>query len=110
MKSQDKRYLRLEKALGRAYREREEKGGAVPGKGWEIAVMGRIRGLSLENGRPDWRGLFELFVWRLAPVCCALIVLLSVVLFRLDLSSELALAGGLVEEPLGEVFLLALGE
>lgn len=108
MKGRDERCLRLTKALKTAYAMRDK--GAFPKeRSWELSVMRRVRRIAEGELRPDFSALFELFVWRLAPVTGVMIILLSVLLFRADLSSEYALAGNLLVEPLGEMFLHTFG-
>ncbi len=108
MKGSDERYLRLAKALKTVY-ARREKGGPPQGRSWELSVMRRVRIVAEGELRPDFSALFERLVWRLAPVTGALIILLSVLLFRADLSSEYALAGNLLVEPLGDMFIQTFG-
>jgi len=55
---------------------------------WRQQTMNRIRGLDLEPVRQGFGAFFEPFVWRLAPVTLAMILILSIALSNFDLVSD----------------------
>ncbi|MCG8439952.1 MAG: hypothetical protein MI751_17870 [Pseudomonadales bacterium] len=112
MKTQDPREQEIMEALKREFRARAEGEGDLPGRAWEQAVMRRVRAMdsTTEAGEEeDWWSLFELSVRRLAPAASILVVILSVLLFRLDLSSEYMLATAFMEEPFGDILIQSIG-
>ena len=88
---------KVQKALSVAYKEREssESDGL-----WRTRVMGHIQDLSTEQyGNGYLLGLQRL-VWRLSPVAAAMVLLLSLILYQADFTSDHELAKMLVEDPL----------
>jgi hypothetical protein len=72
----------LKKAFQEVYftKERDE-----PEEGWQFQVMRRVRhDGSLKPATGFWPS-FEHLVWRLAPVCCLLVIVLGVLVVNMDL-------------------------
>ena len=70
--------------LRTAYWEKEN----IPiGSAWQEETMRRIRALASE-GRQSFTMMFEQFVWRLAPVTFAMILIISIVLSSYELIGE----------------------
>jgi hypothetical protein len=72
----------LKKAFQEVYltKERDEMGDR-----WQSQVMRRVRQIGpLKSAAGFWPS-FERLVWRLAPVCCLLVLLLSVLFMNMDL-------------------------
>lgn len=85
--------------LRRAYLEQP---GGPPRQGWEEDLMTRIRAMGPLEPLGGLLGAFESLFWRLAPVTCLLIFLLSLVLAGLEPSPAddyLAMVGAEVEGP-----------
>ncbi len=109
MKSLDPREREIMEALKREYRERADEGEELPGRAWEQAVMRRVRNMDSAGKEGDWWSLFELSVWRLAPAASILVVILSVLLFRLDLTGEYMVATAFMEDPFGDILIQSIG-
>jgi hypothetical protein len=88
---------RIRKALIISYNEREK--AEVEGH-WREAVIKQVYNLGSHYIRNGYLELLEGFVWRYAPVACALILILTTVLFRLDLISDYDLVQLFMEDPL----------
>lgn len=109
MKSFDSREQEIMEVLKKGYFHKEKAGSAAPGRDWERAVMGKVGAMAPSSSANDWLSLFEIAVWRLAPAACLLVVLLSVVLIRLDFSSEYMVASAFMDDPFGEIFFQSFG-
>jgi len=70
--------------LRQAYQEKEK---LEVGHLWTEGIMCHIRELGSTVPRPRFWEMFEPFIWRLAPVVCVLILILTVVLIAFDLTS-----------------------
>lgn len=82
MKSRISENERLKSAFQKAY---YAKTGDVLGDGWQTEVMRRVRQAGpLKSAAAFWPS-FENLVWRLAPVCCLLLLLLGLLFMRMDL-------------------------
>lgn len=88
---------RLKKTLTAAYYEKEK--AAVNGP-WQIRVMRRVRTLGPLNVKTSYLEFFEGFVWKLAPVACLLILVLTIILTKLDFISDYEIAKAFMEDPL----------
>lgn len=88
---------RLKKTLTAAYYEKEK--AAVNGL-WQIRLMRRVRSLGPLNVKTNYLELFEGFVWKLAPVACLLILVLTIILTKLDFVSEYEIAKAFMEDSL----------
>jgi hypothetical protein len=56
------------------------------GDRWQSQVMRRVRQAGpLKSAKTFWPS-FENLVWRLAPVCCLLVIVLSVLVMNMDLA------------------------
>ena len=71
----------LRKALHDVYLSREKEG---IGDDWPLKVMQRVRRIGPLRPASSFWPAFEHVVWRLAPVSCFLIVLLTVLLLNMD--------------------------
>ena len=91
------RLNRLWKVLAVSYREREK--GDVEGD-WREAAMNRVLSLGAYYGGNGYLELLEGFIWRYAPVACILILILTTVLFRLDILSDYSLVQLFLEDSL----------
>lgn len=96
MKSDQDAYARLERALKRAFGERER---VKPGEQWQQQVMSHIRSLGPLKVKASSVDIFEQFLWRLTPVAGVLIVIVTVCIFNLDLVPEYEMVKLFVEEP-----------
>ena len=96
MKFTEDMHRKLKETLTAAYHEREE------GKAdelWQVGVMNHIRSMGPLKRGFDYFEFFEPFVWRLAPVACALILILAAIFFQMDFLSDYEVAKVLMEDP-----------
>ncbi|MDD3847648.1 MAG: hypothetical protein PHC90_14965 [Syntrophorhabdaceae bacterium] len=93
---------RLEKALAAAYRNR---GGPEPGEAWETRVMNGIRDLPCETQGTPWWDISGRLFWRVCPVACAIIIFLTIAVFRYDLAAESYLAQLMADDTVEMVLL-----
>jgi hypothetical protein len=72
----------LKKALQEVYlaKERDDLG-----DGWRSQVMRRVRQAGPLKSATSFWPAFEHLVWRLAPVCCLLVFMLTVLFMNMDL-------------------------
>ena len=81
---------KIEKVLKAVYHHR----GAVAAQGldprWRAAVLRQIRTLPAET-EPPLAWLFQQYIWRLAPVACALIIAMGLWMTQTGLNPELDL-------------------
>jgi hypothetical protein len=89
-------HVKLREALAAAYREKEK---AEMSGLWQVRVMGHIRDLGPFYLKTGYLDLFQGFVWRLAPVACLLVFLLSVILSQFHFVSDYKMAKVLIEDP-----------
>lgn len=94
MKNKD--HFKIRKALAAAYREKEK---AAVGELWQTRVMGRIKSLGPLYPATSYLEFFERFVWRLAPVACALILILAAIFVHMDFISEYEMAKIFFDDP-----------
>ena len=87
---------RIREALGAAYRERER---FSTDDLWEARVMGHVRSLETPAS-PRFSALFGLFVWRLAPVSCVLIIALTAGLVTFDYAPEYEITTAFMNDPI----------
>jgi hypothetical protein len=104
MKSTEEDYIKLKKALSAAYLEKEK---AEVSDLWRIRVMSHVRKRGSIESKVDYFELFERFVWRLAPVACALILVLAAAVTQLDFVSDYEMVKMFIEDP-ADFSLLAL--
>jgi len=97
MKPDRNAFSELESALKRAFREKEK---AKPGEQWQQQMMSHIRSLGPVYAKTDYLEVFEQFVWRFAPVACALILMLTLCIINLDLVPEYEMVKLFVEDPI----------
>ncbi|MDI6616728.1 MAG: hypothetical protein QME27_08435 [Syntrophaceae bacterium] len=88
---------RIREALGAAYRGRER---FSTDDLWEARVMGHVRSLGTPASPPRFSALFGRFVWRLAPVACALIIALTAGLVNLDYTPEYEITTAFMTDPI----------
>ncbi len=75
----------LKKLFRITYREEED----IPISDlWGQQTMNRIRGLAPAPVRQGFASFFEPFVWRLAPVTLAMILILSIALSNFDMVGD----------------------
>ena len=86
----------LRKALSTAYHKKEE---AEVSEGWQSELMHQIRKSGFLCGRPVFIEFFQRFVWRLAPVACALLFLFGLAVSQLHLFSDEILVVMFTEDP-----------
>ncbi len=99
---------RVQKAFSEAYRQRDE---APVGTGWEQRVMGRVREIGALDSGLAWTDLMERWFWKVAPVACTLILLLSVaIVLQLHFLSDAEIAKAFLEVPAYDSFLEVLGK
>jgi len=55
------------------------------GDGWQSDIMRRVRQAGPLKSAAGFWPAFESLVWRLAPVCCLLVLLLGLLFMRMDL-------------------------
>jgi hypothetical protein len=81
MRSRISENERLKKAFQNAYLAKEDE---ETGDRWQSQVMRRVRQAGpLKSANGFWPS-FEHLVWRLAPVCCVLLLVLGVLLANID--------------------------
>jgi hypothetical protein len=88
---------KLKKMLTAAYYGKEK---AAINERWQIRVMRHVRSLGPLNVKTSYLELFEGLVWKLAPVACLLILVLTIILTKLDFVSEYEIAKAFMEDPL----------
>lgn len=94
MKKED--HFKIRKVLAAAYREKEN---AVVGELWQNRVMGHIRSLGPLFPAKSYLEFFERFLWRLAPIAGALILILAAIFMQMDFISEYEMAKILFDDP-----------
>ena len=92
----------LQKILRRAYFEKENTEIDVR---WQAETMRRIRALGPLQLPANYFTVFEQLVWRLAPVVCVLILLLTAGILKFGFISEYEMAKMFAECPLEAPFL-----
>ena len=97
MKSDKDAYTKLESALKRAFRDKEN---AKPSEPWQQNVMRHVRSVGPLNATTGYVDLFEQFVWRFAPVACVLILVLGVCIINFGLVPEYEVVKLFVEDPI----------
>ena len=75
----------LREILRRAHQEKEK---VEIGDQWRQEVMGRIRNLGPIEEKPNFLLMFEQLVWRLAPVTCLLVLVLTLLLSSVSFTPE----------------------
>ena len=98
MKSFAHNHDRLKEALRRAYHAREQ----APIEGdelWRMKVMSHIRRLEPSDGRTIAAALFTHYLWRLTPVVCVLIIMLSLAVMAVDFSLEYEVMQFFINDP-----------
>ena len=98
----------LQQAFKEAYHQRDA---AYVEPGWERQVMRQVRELGPLNQGRGWIDLIEGCFWKLAPVACILILVLSVALIlQFDFISEAEMAKTFFEGSVDYSFLQMLGK
>jgi hypothetical protein len=75
----------LKEILRLAYQEKES---LEVGDRWQGEVMHRLRKLGVIQPTPGFLEMLESFIWRLVPVTCLLILVVTGVLVASDFTSE----------------------
>jgi hypothetical protein len=97
MKSMKKKdHFKIRRVLAAAYREKEK---AVVGEFWQTRVMGHIRSLGPLYSATSYLEFFERFLWRLAPIAGALILILAAIFMQINFISEYEMARILFDDP-----------
>ena len=104
MKRED--LIKLRKALATAYHEKEK---AEVDESWLARTMGHIRILGPLYPKTDFFEVFQRSLWRLAPIACALILLLGAAVTQLDTVADYELTKVFLEDP-ADYTLLALND
>lgn len=99
MKSSKMDDNKVKQALMAAYHAKEKNGPEV-GEQFKVQIMRRIRALGQIHSRTDYLSLFEQFVWRLAPVTAALIIVLAVWAIQFYFASEFEMATLFLDDPI----------
>jgi hypothetical protein len=97
MKLKQKDFKKIREALARTYQEKEK---GVMHNLQVAGVMSHVRRLGLPQTRAGYVDFFEPFVWKLAPVACALVLILAAVVFQTDFLADYEMAKVLMEDPL----------
>ena len=71
----------LKKAFREAY---SAKGRGETGKEWQCAVMKRVRRIGPLTPASKFLPAFERFVWRLAPMSCLLVLVLTLLFLNME--------------------------
>jgi hypothetical protein len=82
MRSRTSEKEALKRAFRDAYSAKEREG---HGNEWQSQVMRRIRQIGPLNANVGFWPAFEHLVWRLVPVSCLLVLVLTVALLTMDL-------------------------
>ena len=88
--------IKIRKSLAVAYREKEK---ALVGELWQGRVMVHIQNLGSLYPKTSFFELFQQFVWRLAPVTCALVFFLGVALAQRNFVSDYELTKIFIGDP-----------
>jgi len=75
----------LKEILRLVYQEKES---LEVGDQWQGEVMRRLRNFGAIQPTPGFLEMLESFIWRLVPVTCLLVLVLTAVLVASDFSSE----------------------
>ena len=94
MKKED--HIKIRRVLAAAYREKEK---AVVSEFWQTRVMGHIGSLGPLYPATSYLEFFEPFLWRLAPVAGALILILAAIFMQMDFIPEYEMAKILFDDP-----------
>ena len=89
-------HLKIRKALAAAYRNKESTDAE---QGWPLKVMGNIRRLGNLYVKTSYLERFQRSVWKLAPVACVLLLLLSVAMTRFDFILDFEMEKIYIEDP-----------
>ena len=98
MKSFAHNHDRLVKVLRRAYQTREHASIDTDDL-WRMNVMSHIRRLEPADGRTIAAALFTHYLWRLTPVVCVLIIMLSLAVMTVDFSPEYEVTEFFMNDP-----------
>ena len=85
----------LKKAFRDAYAAKESE---KTGDGWQSAVMKRIRRIGPLTPASNFLPAFEHFVWRLAPVSCLLVLVLTLLFVNMELDVDSDYLGTMAAE------------
>jgi hypothetical protein len=66
---------------------------------WESRMMNFIRMKGIKNGHNDFYGLFQQFVWQIAPITSVLVILLGIAMAQMDFLSDYELAKIFLYDP-----------
>jgi len=106
VKSLKKDHTKLKKLLIRAYHEKEK---PEVDELWQMRLMSHIRSLGPVTSWRRYFTLFELSVWRLAPVTCLLILVLVAFLIKLGFRPDYEMAKIFIDDPVEFTFVQWFG-
>jgi hypothetical protein len=89
-------HVKLRKALASAYQGKEN---AEVGDLWQVKIMEHIRNIEPFYTQPSYLDLFQQLVWKLAPVACALVFILGIILSQVNFMPDFEMAKMFLEDP-----------
>lgn len=99
---------KIEKALKAVYRQRGEAAPPSLDPRWRADILRQIRTLRPDTDPPVlW--LFQQYIWRLAPVACALILAMGLWMMQTGLNPELDLVALFLDNPVSINLIASFG-
>ncbi len=92
---------KLEPIFRKAYGEKDNIDSDKLDEVWQANVMRQIRQYGPLNDKKDLLLRFQRVAWRLAPVTCLLIIVLTIWAFQMDVTSEYEMAAFVFDDPMG---------
>ncbi|MBT3312218.1 MAG: hypothetical protein HN737_05780 [Desulfobacterales bacterium] len=100
MKTFDGDNEKIEKVLVTAFREHEKSSvDGLTDKVWQQNVMSSIRKIGLHKTEKEFTVLLGQFFWRLAPVACILIIIMTYFMYNFGFSVEYELSEAFLNQP-----------
>jgi hypothetical protein len=99
---------KIENVLKAVYRHRGEAAPQSLDPQWRASVLRQIRTLR-PDGEPPLVWLFQQYIWRLAPVACALILALGFWMTQTGLNPELDLVALSLDNPVSVNLIASFG-
>jgi hypothetical protein len=100
MKNDEKRYATLERVFRDVYRKSADQGTESMEPAWRADVLRRIRKPESDPGEfGALTGLFQRYLWRLAPVAGVFVVLMGLWIFQIGLSPDVEIAALAMDNP-----------
>jgi hypothetical protein len=107
-KGEKLRFDKVEKVLKAVYRRREKAAPQGLDPRWRVEVLRQIKTQSPET-EPPLAWLFQQYIWRLAPVACALILAMGLWMTQTGLNPELDLVALSLDNPVGVNLIASFG-